>query len=294
MAQNQPPLHYPAMLNPYSIYQNPVAGTSNHLQFEPDRDSASPTPSESSNRSDDRNKRSSWSLTEERCLIAAYKEYYDRLKSTKSSQGKINLWEDILKQFQSMCFDNGVESEKSLPQLKEKLRALLDKYKSVCDNNNRTGRERKTHYEDIDEFMASSDKVNPRFVKETRAHIQDCSSDDTDDVLSTGNQESGKKSEKRPASSAEGDIADVEKTGKTEQKEEKGSKRKKKRLSGDDMELAILDMMKSQQEAIQRSEENDERVFEALLKSQADAQRQHQEFVVSVLGKLGDIFSSKK
>ena len=74
MAQNQPPLCYPAMLNPYPIYQNPVAGTSNHLQFEPDMDSVSPTPSESSNRSDDRNKRSSWSLTEERCLIASYNE----------------------------------------------------------------------------------------------------------------------------------------------------------------------------------------------------------------------------
>ena len=296
MAQNQPPLHYPAMLNPYPIYQNPVPGTSNHLQFEPDRDSASPTPSESSNRSDDRNKRSSWSLTEERCLIAAFKEYYDRLKSTKSSQAKKNIWEDILKQFQSMCFDNGVESEKSLAQLKEKWRALLDKYKSVCDNNNRTGRERKTfkHYEDIDEFMASSDKVNPRFVKETKAHRQDCSSDDTDDILSTGNQDCSKKTEKRPPSSAGGDSADAEKTEKTGQKDEKGPKKKKKRLSGDDMELAILDMMKSQQEAIQRSEKNDERVFEALLKSQAEAQRQHQEFVVSVLGKLGDIFASKK
>ena len=48
-----------------------------------------------------------------------------------------------------MYFDNGVESEKSIVQLKEKWWALLDKYKSVCDNNNRTGRERKTfkHYE---------------------------------------------------------------------------------------------------------------------------------------------------
>ena len=195
-----------------------------------------------------------------------------------------------------MCCDNGVESEKSLVQLKEKWRALLNKYKSVCDNNNRTGRERKTfkHYEDIDEFMASSDNVNPRFVKETKAHKQDCSSDGTDDILSTGNQESGKKSEKRLARSAEGDSVDAEKTGKTEQKEEKGSKRKKKRLSGDDMELAILNMMKSQQEAIQRSEKNDERFFEALLKSQADAQRQRQEIAVSVLGKLGDIFASKK
>ncbi len=296
MAENQAPLHYPAMLNPYPIYQNSVPGTSNHLQFESDRNSASPSSSESPSRSDDRNKRSSWSLIEERCLIGAYKEYYDRLKSTKSSHGKKTIWEDILKQFQSKCFDNGVESEKSLTQIKEKWRALLDKYKSVCDNNNRTGRERKTfkHYEDIDEFMSSSDKVNPRFVKETKAHKQDCSSDDTDDNLSTGNQDCGLQQEKRPATSAEGDTADAEKTGKNGPKDEKGPKKKKKRLSGDDIELGILDMMKSQQESIRRSEENDERVFEALLKSQADAQRQHQEFVVSVLGKLGDIFASKK
>ena len=101
--------------------------------------------------------------------------------------------------------------------------------------------------------MASSDKVNPRFVKETKAHKQDCSSDDTDDISSTGNQDCGKKPEKRPATSAEGDSADVEKAGKAGQKEKKGPRKKKKRLSGDDMELAILDMMKSEQESIKRS-----------------------------------------
>ena len=68
MAQNQPPLHCPAMLNPCPIYQKPVPGAGDHLQFEPNRDSASPTPSEFVNRSNDRNKRSSWSLTEERRL----------------------------------------------------------------------------------------------------------------------------------------------------------------------------------------------------------------------------------
>ena len=54
--------------------------------------------------------------------------------------------------------------------LKKKWQALLDKYKSICDNSHHTGRERKMfkHYEDIDKFMASSDKVNPRFVKETK------------------------------------------------------------------------------------------------------------------------------
>ena len=134
------------MLNPCPIYQNPVPGAGDHLQFEPNRDSASSTPSEFLNRSDDRNKRSSWSLTEERRLtwISAYQEYYDRLKSTKRSQGKKNKWEDILKQFQSMCFDIGVEFKKLWAKLKEKWRALLNKYKSVCDNNNRKGREWKT------------------------------------------------------------------------------------------------------------------------------------------------------
>ena len=138
-------------------------------------------------------------------------------------------------------------------------------------------------------IYGSSDKVNPRFVKETNYN-----SEDTDDILSTRNQDCGKKPEKRPVTTAESEIADPEKTGKTGQKEEKGSKKKNKRLSGDDMELGILDMMKAQQDAIKRSEENDERVLEALLKSQSEVQRQHQEFVLSVLGKLGDIFASKK
>ena len=136
-----------------------------------------------------------------------------------------------------MCFDNGVESEKSLAQLKEKWWVLLDKYKSqhVITTINRRGRERKTlkHYEDIDEFMASSDKVNPRFVKETKAHKQDCSSDDTDDILSTGNQDCGKKPEKRAATTAEGDSVDA--AGESWKNWAKGGKRpkkKSKRLSG--------------------------------------------------------------
>ena len=210
------------MLNPRPIYQNPVPGAGDHHRFEPDRDSASPTPSEFLNRSDDRNKRSSWSLTEERrlTLISAYQEYYDRLKSTKSSQGKKNKWEDILKQFQSMCFDIGVEIKKLWAKLKEKWRALLDKYKSVYDNNNRKGREWKTfqHNEDIDEFIASSDKVNPRFVNETKAHKKDYSSNDTDDILSTWNQDCGKKPKKRPVTITEGDSVVAEKTGKNGKK----------------------------------------------------------------------------
>ena len=125
-------------------------------------------------------KRSSWSFTEEKCLIAAFKEYYDRLESTKNCQGRKSIWEDTLKLFQSMCFDNGVDSEKSLVQLKEKWK----KYKSVCDNNNRTGREWNP-YIDLRrmtrEFWSSpqisgrSSTTTPRIccvcVRKTRGHI---------------------------------------------------------------------------------------------------------------------------
>ena len=255
-----------------------------HLEQVRDTDS----PGEDSSGSDEQSKRKSWSVVEEKCLIAAYKELHAALKSTKSSHEKKTIWERILKKFQQMCLESAAETDKSLTQLKEKWRALFDKYKTVCDNNNRIGRERKTfkHYNDIDEFMATSDKVNPRFIKETNV-LKDDDLDDTDASFSTGDQKTDgeMQSVKRPAATCGETVRE---------KEKEGQKKKKKRQSSDSTEQEILDLMKTQQESLQRCEESDQKVFEALLKSQAEAQRQHQEFIISVLGKLGDIFVSKK
>ena len=66
-------------------------------------------------------------------------------------------------------------SEKhTLAQIKEKWRTLFDKYKAVTDNKNKTGRDPKTFefYDDIDEFLSGSDKVNPRFFKETKVQTK--------------------------------------------------------------------------------------------------------------------------
>ena len=77
-----------------------------------------------------------------------------------------------MKDFLSLCSDAGIGTEKTLVQvkLKEKWRSLFDKYKAVKDNNNKTGRDRRTFefYDEINEFLSRSDKVNPKFVKETR------------------------------------------------------------------------------------------------------------------------------
>ena len=72
--------------------------------------------------------------------------------------------------FLSFCMDASIESEKTLVQIKEKWRSLFDKSKAAKDHNNKSRRDRKTFefYDDIDEFLSGSDKVNPKFVKETR------------------------------------------------------------------------------------------------------------------------------
>ena len=72
--------------------------------------------------------------------------------------------------FLSLCSDAGIECEKTLVQIKEKWRSLFDKFKAAKVHNNKTGRDRKTFefYDDIDEFLSGSDKVNPKFVKETK------------------------------------------------------------------------------------------------------------------------------
>ncbi|CAH3014083.1 unnamed protein product [Porites evermanni] len=115
-------------------------------------------------------RRTSWEPAEVRSLIAAYRDNYDRVTSTKSSHGKKSVWDSIMKDFLSLCSDAGIGTEKTLVQVKEKWRSFFDKYKAVKDNNNKTGRDRRTFefYDEIDEFLSRSDKVNPKFVKETR------------------------------------------------------------------------------------------------------------------------------
>ena len=72
--------------------------------------------------------------------------------------------------FLRLCSDAGIESEKTLVQIKQKWRSMSDKFKAAKDHNNKTGRDRKIFefYHDIDECLSGFDKVNPKFVKETK------------------------------------------------------------------------------------------------------------------------------
>ena len=72
-------------------------------------------------------------------------------------------------------------------------------------------------------------------------------------------------------------------------KEEEASRRRPNKGIG----YSIINLLQAQQESIRQSEERDKEAIQAMMKFQADSERRHQEFMVSVLEKHGDIFSSK-
>lgn len=298
-AQNNLPFSYSrpstsGFINPeFGTVYGPSTSAFDHQSLSPSSESSQSSHSPGLPQDDisrgNNNKR--WDSAEVKMLIAAYKSYHGELKSTKSSKGKKAIWDRILADFKQACEEAGIQSEKSLAQGKEKWRALFEKYKAICDNNSKTGRGRETFefYEIIDEFMGCSDKVRPKYVRETNIGNADdhCSSPAT--ILETNegpdleNVDQQGATTVTPAASNKGNKDDGTK------------KRKRKRgtAEGESEESELIKLIKAQQDAITRAEEKDERVMEAMFKFQAESEERHQQLLVSVLGKIGDIFTSK-
>lgn len=117
--------------------------------------------SQSSNAAQGRNR---WSSIETKTLILSYQEHAEALTRAKSPQRKRVIWQTILQAFRESCQDNAIESEKTLTQLKEKWKSLVEKYKKIKDNNKSTGRGRESFefFEELDSFLGCRDKISPR------------------------------------------------------------------------------------------------------------------------------------
>ena len=118
--QPQPQPAYPPY--PYYLTGNPRIP----LQYVPraDPQSCSPMPgcsepsadisqAETCGEKGEKSRRTSWEPAEVRSLIAAYRDNYDRLRSTKSSHGKKSVWDSIMEDFLSSRSDAGIETEKT-------------------------------------------------------------------------------------------------------------------------------------------------------------------------------------
>ena len=158
----------------------------------------------------------------------------------------------------------------------------------IVDNSKKTGsgRESFEFFEIMDEFLGCSDKVRPKFVKQTQLM----------------ENQKNRESENLNKEEAPKDLAVVENCkdstspGEENVSQQRSQKRKRRQEEGQTSEWdkALFKLLQAQQESIRQSEERDKEAIQAMMKFQADSERGHQEFMVSVLGKLGDIFSSKK
>lgn len=78
--------------------------------------------------------RCNWIYAKSKFVIESIKHHYAQLGGT-SSAGKQLVWESIFAEFQALCAENSVVSNKNANQVKEKWRTLLDRYKHVSDHN---------------------------------------------------------------------------------------------------------------------------------------------------------------
>ena len=156
-----------------------------------------------------------------------------------------------------VCDDASIRSEKNLAQAKEKWRALFEKYKSVCDSNSRTGRGRESFefYEIMDEFWGCSDKVRPRFVRETAVRNADVNAleESTSEVSESGNAENLNQHVSHDCHDEAAPTAMAAASHK-QQKASVNKRRKGKRGAADlgdrEEESEIIKLLKAQQEAI--------------------------------------------
>ena len=161
-----------------------------------------------------------------------------------------------------------------MAQAKEKWRALFEKYKTVCFNNSKTGRDREAFefYEVMDEFLGCSDKVRPWFVRETAIrNTDDASSSAREESTSSELSESGNTENQQEVSHDEAPRATAAASIKHQKVSvNKGQKRKRGAIDlhvGDhDEESEIIQLLKAQQGAITKSEEKDQKIMEAMLK----------------------------
>ncbi|XP_048578768.1 uncharacterized protein LOC116617750 isoform X2 [Nematostella vectensis] len=112
-----------------------------------------------------------WSGEETKRLLRAYKELHKSLFATKSSRAKKVIWEEIHKRFCRYCINANFECNKTVAQAKEKCRSLIDKYKTILDNN-KTGSDNFEFFNIIDECFNAPDPPevkNDESVKENKS-----------------------------------------------------------------------------------------------------------------------------
>ena len=152
----------PTVINPnFRPYQNMF-----NVQYQEENISSSSRQQEDiesncsmqSNNSCSEKKRERWNEKQSDLLVQLWKQKYQLLQSTRCNE----VWNNIKTEIEKLG------SEKSLKQIKTKLRNLKDTYKKAKENNKKSGAspEFPRYYQDFDEVLGSRDIINLPEVRE--------------------------------------------------------------------------------------------------------------------------------
>ena len=189
-------------------------------------------------------------------------------------------------------WNHTLESQKTLTQLKEKSKSLVEKYKKIKGNNKATGRAWL--------LLRVQGQDYPRYMGET-----DIFTDSPDRDSSTGESTSTSTCANSDGEEADDDKATKAKTWedppkkavkhKAEKKrEETGPNRRKmeKRKKTDERE-SMVELLQGQQEMMMKGEGWDRLAMQELMKFEMEAEKRHQDFTLAALKELGNIFNKK-
>ena len=235
-------------------------------------------------------------------LIEAYRNNHLELAAARNPRAKKGIWMSIFDEFKYGCNEVNFRTEKDMDSLKEKWRQLFQKYKAVTDLNSKTGQARETFefYAEMDEFLGCSDKVRPKYIREctilNKANklLPEGERDNSSPDSADSPQAPIGDLDDEPSTSGEGTVATPQfgKPSTARTRKRKASIEKKVGTESS-TETDIVKLLKVNQEAIVKSEEKDNKMMETLLKFQEESDKRHQEFMMNVLGKLGEIFKPK-
>jgi len=211
-----------------------------------------------------------WNDAEIRYLILAWKDHYQSLKGKKRTK---QAWDEICRDFNASCKEQCVsKGYRTAEQAKNKMKTLIDEYKNVVDNNNRSGRDRITcpYFEDIDEVLGCKD------------------SQSINNVVNAGNKEAVVSSGEEQNSEC-GDISFEEEEGVEDQPEKKTRKRKGKQQEVNGKRKKVEKderMFEMFENFMEESQRRDHQLMKELAKMEMEREKKSQEIAFSMIKEI--------
>lgn len=216
-----------------------------------------------------------WSDQETRFLLDLWRDQYPVSKKRNAV-----IWDTISKDLNKQLKEHGINSFRSGPQCKARIKALEDSYKKVKDHNNRSGNDDKTceYYEELNEVLGCKPNITPKST------VNCGLSDDDDSPVSELDGSGVFESPDFPDDGEINSLSARKIKGKRPAKGKQPASAKKKRAQKDEEESSDLF------EFLAVSQEKDHEFFGKLAEKEAERELKSQKLMFDAIKEVAKIF----